>query len=45
MEFFYRKLRQQTGYLMQGDKPIGGKWNFDSDNRQSGMEIPLSLLL
>ena len=40
MEFFYRKLRQQTGYLMQADKPIGGKWNFDSDNRQKWNGTP-----
>ncbi|WP_404409932.1 cryptochrome/photolyase family protein [Pseudidiomarina marina] len=33
MESFYRRVRQQTGYLMENDKPIGGKWNFDKDNR------------
>jgi len=33
MEYFYREMRKQTGYLMNGDKPIDGKWNFDADNR------------
>jgi len=34
MEFFYRDLRKQTGLLMDGDKPRGGQWNFDSENRK-----------
>jgi deoxyribodipyrimidine photolyase-related protein len=34
MEYFYRDMRRQTGLLMQGDKPIGGQWNFDHDNRK-----------
>ena len=34
-EFFYRELRQKTGILMDGKKPIGGQWNFDEDNRGS----------
>jgi deoxyribodipyrimidine photolyase-related protein len=33
MEFFYRDMRRRTGLLMQGDKPAGGKWNFDTENR------------
>ena len=35
MEFFYREMRRKTGILMQGGTPVGGKWNFDADNRQS----------
>ena len=35
MEFFYREMRRKTGLLMDGDKPIGGKWNFDQENRKS----------
>ena len=35
MEFFYRQMRREHNVLMEGDKPIGGQWNFDSDNRQS----------
>ena len=34
MEYFYRDMRRSTGLLMDGDKPIGGEWNFDSQNRQ-----------
>ncbi len=34
MEFFYRDMRRKTGLLMAGDKPEGGQWNFDHDNRK-----------
>ncbi|MEJ6390532.1 cryptochrome/photolyase family protein [Gymnodinialimonas ulvae] len=34
MEFFYREMRRKTGLLMDGDKPEGGKWNYDHDNRK-----------
>ena len=34
MEYFYRDMRRQTGLLMEGDKPIGGAWNFDTENRR-----------
>ena len=34
MEFFYREMRRKTGLLMDGDKPVGGQWNFDQDNRK-----------
>jgi deoxyribodipyrimidine photolyase-related protein len=34
MEYFYRDMRRQTGLLMDGDKPEGGQWNFDSENRK-----------
>ncbi|MGI1661058.1 cryptochrome/photolyase family protein [Palleronia sp. KMU-117] len=34
MEWFYREMRRKTGLLMQGDKPVGGQWNFDHDNRK-----------
>lgn len=35
MEYFYRDMRRQTGLLMDGDKPVGGQWNFDQDNRKA----------
>ena len=35
LEYFYRELRQKTGILMADKKPIGGQWNFDTDNRGS----------
>ena len=33
MEHFYRWMRQRTGWLMRDDEPLGGRWNFDEDNR------------
>jgi deoxyribodipyrimidine photolyase-related protein len=34
MEFFYRDMRRRHGVLMEGDEPIGGRWNFDAENRK-----------
>jgi deoxyribodipyrimidine photolyase-related protein len=34
MEFFYRMMRKKYQILMEKDEPVGGKWNFDGDNRQ-----------
>jgi deoxyribodipyrimidine photolyase-related protein len=34
MEDFYRWQRRRLGYLMEGDQPAGGTWNFDADNRE-----------
>ncbi len=33
MEHFYRKMRKDTGWLMEGNEPAGGTWNYDADNR------------
>lgn len=33
MEWFYREMRRQTGLLMEGGQPMGGRWNFDAENR------------
>jgi len=33
MEDFYRWQRRRYEYLMDGDEPAGGRWNFDEDNR------------
>ncbi len=35
MEYFYREMRRKTGLLMNGDAPVGGKWNYDAENRQT----------
>ena len=43
MELFYRQMRQQHQVLMNEDKPIGGQWNYDKENRKppkSGLDIP-----
>ena len=34
MEHFYRMMRRKTGLLMDGEKPAGGEWNYDSENRE-----------
>ncbi len=33
LETFYRKMRRDHDILMKGKDPVGGKWNFDKDNR------------
>ena len=38
-EFFYRWVRKKYSILMDGDKPIGGKWNLDKDNRKGASAI------
>lgn len=35
MELFYREMRKKHNILMDGyNKPAGGKWNYDSENRE-----------
>lgn len=34
MERFYRLMRERTQLLMEHGAPLGGRWNFDHDNRQ-----------
>lgn len=35
LEWFYRYARKRTKVLMEGEQPVGGRWNFDSENRHS----------
>lgn len=36
MEYFYREMRRKHNVLMNEDAtPVGGKWNYDSENRMS----------
>jgi len=35
LESFYRFMRRRTGWLMDGDEPRGGTWNFDAENRET----------
>ena len=47
MEFFYRLMRQKHAVLLDGNKPVGGKWNLDAENRKppkEGMEVPLPVM-
>ncbi|CAN5183101.1 cryptochrome/photolyase family protein [soil metagenome] len=46
MEFFYREMRRETGILLDGGKPAGGKWNYDVENRRrltKGLRPPARL--
>ncbi|MAW84957.1 MAG: cryptochrome/photolyase family protein [Phyllobacteriaceae bacterium] len=44
MEYFYREMRKASGFLMRGDRPEGGEWNFDGQNQEplpDGVRIPV----
>ena len=42
MDRFYRRMRQQTGILMENAKPVGGQFSFDVENRKSFRnEVPV----
>lgn len=34
MESFYRFIRKEYDLLMEGGDPVGGKWNYDQENRK-----------
>ncbi|WP_328841015.1 cryptochrome/photolyase family protein [Nakamurella leprariae] len=34
MEDFYRGTRRRLDLLMDGDEPLGGRWNYDAENRE-----------
>ncbi len=43
MEYFYREMRKKHNILMDEGKPVGGEWNYDSENRKppkEGLEVP-----
>lgn len=43
MEYFYREMRKKYSILMEGDKPVGGQWNYDAENRKppkDGLKVP-----
>ena len=39
MADFYKHQRRKLNILLEGDKPVGGKWSFDTENRK---KIPKS---
>lgn len=46
MEDFYRESRRRFQVLMDGKQPIGGRWNFDQENRKppkGGLKTPKAL--
>jgi deoxyribodipyrimidine photolyase-related protein len=40
MENFYRWQRARLGVLMDGDEPVGGRWNLDAENRRGPQGMP-----
>ncbi|WP_280586363.1 cryptochrome/photolyase family protein [Halorubrum sp. Boch-26] len=34
-EGWYRRVRRETGVLMDGDEPLGGEWNYDDLNQET----------
>ncbi len=43
MENFYREMRKKHSILMENGQPVGGEWNYDSENRKppkEGLQIP-----
>ena len=40
MENFYRDMRKRHKVLMEGAKPVGGKWNYDHENRGTWKGVP-----
>jgi hypothetical protein len=46
MEDFHREQRRRFGILMDGDKPVGNRWNYDEDDRepppkkQASLDVP-----
>lgn len=34
LEDFYRHQRSRLDVLMDGDQPVGGRWNYDDENRE-----------
>lgn len=47
MEYFYREMRRRQDILMESDgQPVGGRWNFDTENRKppgAGLDSPKRL--
>ena len=43
MEYFYREMRRTHDVLMSDGAPVGGKWNYDAENRRppsDGLDVP-----
>ncbi|MFN3507635.1 MAG: cryptochrome/photolyase family protein [Allorhizobium sp.] len=38
MEYFYRDMRRRHRVLLEGEEPVGAKWNFDAENRKPPAE-------
>jgi deoxyribodipyrimidine photolyase-related protein len=43
MQHFYERQRRRLDLLMDGDRPVGGRWSFDTENRKKlpkGTPVP-----
>ena len=43
MQHFYERQRRRLDLLMDGDRPRGGRWSYDTENRKKlpkGIEVP-----
>jgi deoxyribodipyrimidine photolyase-related protein len=44
MQHFYERQRRRLDVLMDGDRPAGGRWSFDTENRKRlprGIDVPV----
>jgi len=44
MDAFYRHVRRETGVLMEGRTPVGGRYSFDPENRRAWRGEPAAPL-
>lgn len=45
MESFYRNMRKNLDILMENNEPIGGRWNYDDENRKAyDKKVPLPVI-
>ena len=45
MQHFYERQRRRLDLLMDGDRPVGGRWSYDTENRRrlpKDVEVPAS---
>lgn len=43
LEYYYRRNRRLNNWLMDGERPEGGRWNYDHENRKAlpqGARVP-----
>ena len=44
MEEFYRYMRKKYSILLEDEKPVGGKWNYDAENRKKWNGEPMTTI-
>ena len=43
MADFYKHQRRKLNILLEGDKPVGGKWSFDTENRKKFQSLSVKI--